>query len=70
MSGGFEQLLNRLKAEQASYALEALRKPGTKTEFEFGHRCGYLVGLDKAIDILLKALDEERHGERDLDARL
>ena len=65
-----DQLLNRLKVEQASYALEALRKPGMKTEFEFGHRCGYLAGLEKTVSILLEALDEERNGERDLDARL
>lgn len=70
MSQVADQLLNRLKAEQLTYALEGLRKPGTKTEFEFGQRCGYMAGLDRAMEILLKALDEERSGEKDLDARL
>lgn len=70
MSQIADQLLNRLKAEQSTYALSALRSPGSRSEYEFGLRVGYVAGLERAIDILLHALDDERNGERDLDARL
>lgn len=59
-------LLNRLKAEQQKYALEALKNPGAKTEYEFGLRVGYNAGLECALGVLLKMLDEERNGDRDL----
>lgn len=65
-----DRLLNSFKAEQTSYALESLRVPSMKNEFEYGLRVGYIQGLERAIAILLAALDEERNGERDLDARL
>lgn len=70
MSNFETALLNKLKAEQATYALGALRSPGNKTEYEFGVRVGYVAGLERAIGMLLSALDEERNGEKDLDARL
>lgn len=63
-------LLNKLKAEQATYALGALRSPGSKSEYEFGLRVGYVAGMERGIAMLLSALDEERNGEKDLDARL
>lgn len=58
-------LLNRLKAEQADYALRSLRTPGDKTPFDYGLRVGYVQGLEAAIGFLLQALDDERHGDRD-----
>lgn len=70
MSNFETALLNKLKTEQTFYALESLRRPGMKTEFEFGQRCGHIAGLEKAVEILLAVLDEERNGEKDLDARL
>ena len=63
-------LLNKLKAEQATYALSALRAPGAKTEYEYGLRVGYVAGMERAIAMLLGVLEDERSGERDLDARL
>lgn len=62
-------LLNRLKAKQAEYALQALKAPSAKTEFEYGHRCGVVAGLEQACDLLLTLLKDERDGERDLSQR-
>lgn len=62
-----EQLfLNRLKAEQQSYALQALSQPNLKTEFEYGYRSGVVAGLGKAEEILLSMLKDERDNDRDL----
>ncbi len=55
-----EQLIARLKAEQAQYAQDALRNPGDKTEFEFGRRVGHLEGIDRALSVLLGLLEEGR----------
>jgi hypothetical protein len=60
------QLLNKLKSTQASYAIDALKAPGGKQEFDFGYRCGYISGLESAIAILLSLYDEEENGDRDL----
>jgi hypothetical protein len=60
------QLLTRLKAEQAQYALQALRQPNTRDAFEYGYRCGVFNGLEKAVEVLLNLLDEERNGNNDL----
>jgi len=59
-------MLDKLKAEQASYALEALRNPGGRLEFDFGYRVGVVTGLERAITVLLNLLDEERNGNPDL----
>lgn len=59
-------LLNRLKGLQAEYALHALRLPGEKREFDFGYRCGYVSGLEHAINALLALLEEEQRGDKDL----
>jgi len=59
-------LLNKLKAEQARFALEALQRPNQRDAFEYGYRAGVIAGLDNAVGILLKLLDEEKHGDRDL----
>lgn len=60
------KLLNRLKAEQAQYALQALRHPNTRDGFEYGYRCGVFNGLEKAVEVLLTLLDEERNGNSDI----
>ena len=60
-------LLNKLKSTQASYALDALKAPGGKSEFDFGFRCGYISGLESAISILLSVYsEEEEKGEKGL----
>jgi hypothetical protein len=61
-----QALLGALKAEQADYALQALRKPNQRDAFEYGYRVGVLAGLDRAVEILLKLLDEDKNGNPDL----
>lgn len=58
------QLLNKLKSTQASYAIDALKAPGNKQEFDFGYRCGYISGLESAISILLTLYSEEEKDEK------
>lgn len=57
-----DALLSALKNEQSAYATQALKNPGTKAEFDFGYRCGFLAGLEKAESILLTLLADERDG--------
>jgi len=59
-------LLNRLKAEQAEYALQSLKMPVKRDEFEYGYRAGIVGGLEKALDTLLALLKDERDGDKDL----
>jgi hypothetical protein len=61
-----QQLLNRLKAEQQRFALEALQRPQTRDTFEYGYRVGMVAGYEAAIDVLLTLLDEEKHVGNDL----
>lgn len=61
-----DRLLNALKAEQQSFALEALRKPQTRDTFEYGYRVGMVAGYEAAINVLLKLLDEEKNLDNDL----
>ena len=60
------QLLNRLKAEQQTFALEALKRPVERDAFEYGYRVGMVAGYEAAITALLTLLDEERNHDRDL----
>jgi hypothetical protein len=60
------QLLNRLKAEQQSFAVEALRRPQTRDTFEYGYRVGMFAGYEAAITVLLLLLDEEKNFDNDL----
>ena len=66
MSGIETALLNRLKAEQAQFALEALKKPQNRDTFEYGYRVGVVAGYDAALDVLLNLLDEEKNSDSDL----
>lgn len=60
------QLLNRLKAEQQEFALEALKRPVNRDAFEYGYRVGMVAGYEAAITALLNMLDDERNNDRDL----
>ena len=60
------QLLNRLKAEQQSFAVDALRRPQTRDTFEYGYRVGMVAGYEAAINVLLNLLDEEKNFDNDL----
>ncbi len=60
------KLLNRLKAEQQRFAVEALKRPQNRDAFEYGYRVGMVAGYEAAIDVLLKLIDEENHGDNDI----
>lgn len=59
-------LLNRLKAEQQRYALEALMHPSEKNAFEYGQRSGIVAGIEAAINILLNLINDQKYGNDDL----
>jgi len=60
------QLLNRLKAEQQQFAVDALKRPVERDAFEYGYRVGMVAGYEAAINVLLKLLDEEKNLDNDL----
>ena len=60
------QLLNRLKVEQQSFAVDALRRPQTRDTFEYGYRVGMVAGYEAAINVLLNLLDQEKNLDNDL----
>jgi|TARA_R110002126_G_scaffold151631_1_gene298699 hypothetical protein len=60
------KLLNRLKAAQQDFAVDALRQPQTRDAFEYGYRVGIFTGYEAAIAVLLKILNEEQHSDNDL----
>ena len=61
-----DQLLNRLKAEQQAFALDALRRPQNRDTFEYGYRVGTVAGYEAAINVLLTLLREEKDNDPDL----
>ena len=60
------KLLNGLKAEQAQFALDALKRPQERDAFEYGYRVGTIAGYEAAINLLLRLLREERDDDDDL----
>lgn len=63
----FEQtLLARLKAEQAQFALDALKRPVQRDSFEYGYRVGVVAGYEAAANLLLALLEQERNSDKDL----
>ena len=61
-----DALFNRLKADQQSFALDALRRPQTRDTFEYGYRVGMVAGYEAAINVLLQLLKEEKDNDPDL----
>lgn len=61
-----DQLFNRLKADQQSFALDALKRPQTRDTFEYGYRVGIVQGYEAAINVLLQLLKEEKNSDNDL----
>lgn len=61
-----QELLNRLKASQQSFALDALKRPQVRDAFEYGYRVGVVAGYDAAMNVLLQILDEEKNFDNDL----
>ena len=60
------KLLNRLKAEQQQYAVEALGRPQQRDAFEYGLRVGTFAGYEAAINVLIKIIDEETHAGNEI----
>ena len=60
------KLLNKLKAEQQSFAVEALKNSQTRDAFEYGYRVGTVAGYEAAINVLLNLIDEDKHSDNDL----
>ncbi len=60
------KLLNRLKAEQQQFAVDALKRPVERDAFEYGYRVGMVAGYEAAINVLLKLVDEEKNLDNDL----
>lgn len=61
-----DRLFNRLKNDQQTFALDALRRPQTRDTFEYGYRVGMVAGYEAAINILLQLLKEEKDSDPDL----
>jgi hypothetical protein len=60
------KLLNRLKAEQQKFSVDALKRPQERDAFEYGYRVGVVAGYEAAINALLKLLEEEKTGVNDI----
>ena len=60
------KLLNRLKAEQLAFAVNALTRTQQRDAYEYGYRVGIFAGYEAAINVLLKLLEEEKTGVNDL----
>lgn len=52
--------LGQLKSLKSEYAVGALSVPKVKDAFEYGKHCGVVEGLNRAEQLLSKALGEER----------
>ena len=61
-----EKLLNKLKENQATFALDALKRPQQRDVFEYGNRVGMVAGFEEAINVLLTLLDEEKYSDKGL----
>lgn len=61
-----QRLLAALKAKQAEFALEGLKRPLQRDAFEYGYRTGIVNGYEAAINTLLELVAEERDGDKDL----
>lgn len=61
-----DKLFNRLKSDQATFALDALKRPQNRDTFEYGYRVGVIAGYEAAITLILTLLDEEKNLDNDL----
>jgi len=59
-------LLDSLKRKQQEHAFDSMRRPDKRDAFEYGYRVGVMAGLEEAVKVLLKLLDEEKNGENDI----
>ena len=59
-------LLNGLKAAQQQFALDALKRPVNRDNFEYGYRVGVVAGYEAALNLLLDLVRKERDDEKNL----
>ena len=59
-------LLNRLKAAQQQFALDALKRPVSRDNFEYGYRVGVVAGYEAAVNTLLDLVREVRDDDKDI----
>jgi hypothetical protein len=57
------RLLNALKSEQVGFAVDALKRPMDKTEFEYGFRSGVVHGLQMAVEMLVQIASDNKSGK-------
>lgn len=60
LDANFVRLLDQ---EQATFAVEALKKPNLGNDFEYGYRCGVILGMERAKNMFIGLLDEEKHSD-------
>ena len=60
------KLLNRLKAQQQQFSVDALKRPQERDAFEYGYRVGVVAGYEAAINALLSLMDEDKSKGNDL----
>jgi len=60
------KFLNRLKAEQQQFSVDALKRPQERDAFEYGYRVGVVAGYEAAINALLSLMDEDKSKGNDL----
>jgi len=58
-----EELLRKLAEHRAATANDALMRPTSKSEFEFGRSCGYYQGITYAIEALESLLSDGDDGD-------
>ena len=61
-----EWFLQRLEAEQAQLAREAMEKPAGRDAFAYGRAVGIHAGLDRAKIVLLELLEEKERKDFNL----
>lgn len=61
-----ETLLQRLEAEQAKFAHEALGKPSSRDLFAYGQAVGMYAGLEHAKRTLIDLVAEKERKDFDL----
>jgi hypothetical protein len=59
-------LIGRLKKAQQELSLQAMLRPAQKDLFTLGQASGMVIGLEAAIDEILKMMREERDDDNDL----
>lgn len=61
-----EMFLQRLEAEQARLAKEALERPSGKDTFDYGRAVGLYAGIEHAKQTILNMIAEHEHKGYDL----